>query len=266
MAGLEYIYEPLAYWKFPEPANREAAGNDPRPHLYLRRGEGTQWEAYLRRALQGGVRNGWTVRTNEGARRKVVKTIRANLMIDWLMGEMRFLPVYVTRNPLAVISSQLDCEMESSVRRLETYFFRRSLYEDHLGPFEDLIRAADAGGGREKYIEFLAVLWCVLTLVPWRQGLFERMLIVGYEELFRNPEAVLSRLESGLHLRFDRRTRDRVRERSELDLAETRGRGYNPLEAWRSRLSGAEAERIVSIVRRFGLEGFLDTGAAAAQG
>ncbi|HEU4848388.1 MAG TPA: hypothetical protein VFT03_09325 [Rubrobacteraceae bacterium] len=78
---------------------------------YLRSGD--RREEYLgpaRTILTGGLRSLWTDRFNEKlvARRRLIKDIRANLLLGWMRANFPGMPiVLLLRHPCAVVASQL---------------------------------------------------------------------------------------------------------------------------------------------------------------
>lgn len=179
------------------------------PHHYLRAGQKTPYDHFFTKALRGEYKNEETVRANPGAKRKVIKVIRMNLMIPWILERVNVQPVYLMRDPMATIASQVSCDFETTVPRLTSYFYQDELFEDHLEPFRDLIEQADSSKGRTSYIEYLTILWCVQTYVARRQGVFDTVHTIRYRMLLLQPYKLLWDIANRFSLDFNFEALDR---------------------------------------------------------
>jgi hypothetical protein len=216
-----------------------------RRRQYLRSGD--RREEYLgpaRTALTGGIRSLWTDRFNNKlvARRRLIKDIRANLLLGWIHENFPGMPIILLlRHPCAVVASQLALGWQEVL--LET-MEQEELVEDFLLPVEAEIRAA-----RDPFERHL-FSWCIENYVPLRQFGPGEIHLVFYESFLVHPEHELRRLFSFLGEDFDERAYRALRRPSPLS--------HNPLipsvDGWRRFVTGRQLERAVEILGLFDLD------------
>ena len=217
----------------------------------------TAWprgRAYAGRALAGRVRTPWTlgfVGPRQVARRQrwIVKCVRANMFLPWLADAFDLrAAVLLVRHPCAVIASQM----------------RQGWVLEHPpicpGFGEAWPEAAKLLDGLNRPEQYMAALWAMRHLVPL-QALGEPWLhVVSYEHLVSGGRAAVADLaaELGLDLDAKKLLIDRP---SQMARGRPMGAGRSgPLCAWQRDLSGAVIDRILDVVRAFGLN-FYDRGA-----
>ncbi len=230
--GMQAIFEPL-HPHLPQ------ARRLPLP-LYLRPDQEDEGvHAFFQAVLAGRVRNWWTdyERQHLFAWRWVVKLIRANLMLGWLDQHFACPIVLIVRHPCAVVNSRLSRGWLTPTDRLLRH---PSLLEDHLAPYVSLIRSAQ--GDLEKH----AVLWAVETLVAWRQLEGRDWIVLSYERLRARPWEGVQTLYQRLGLAFNAGVERRLARHIDL--------GSRAYLRWQEELSGADQERILRIVRGFGID------------
>ena len=133
--GYRYVFEPF---------NPRVVGpfRHFRTKQYLRPDD--RREEYLepaRLALTGGLRDPWTDRFNRRivARRRLIKDIRANLLLGWMRANFPGMPIIILlRHPCAVVASRLALGWRDN---LSETMEQRELVEDFLLPMEAEIRA-----------------------------------------------------------------------------------------------------------------------------
>ncbi|HET6688181.1 MAG TPA: sulfotransferase [Rubrobacter sp.] len=216
-----------------------------RRRQYLRPGD--RREEYLgpaRTALTGGIRSLWTDRFNNKlvARRRLIKDIRANLLLGWIYENFPGMPIILLlRHPCAVVTSQLALGWQEVL--LET-MEQEELVEDFLLPVEAEIRAA-----RDPFERHL-FSWCIENYVPLRQFGPGEIHLVFYESFLVDPEHELRRLFSFLGEDFDERAYRALRRPSPLS--------HNPqvpsVDGWRRFVTGRQLERAVEILGFFDLD------------
>ncbi len=212
---------------------------------YLRPGD--RREEFLepaRKAVTGQLRTGWTDRGGAlVARRRLVKDIRANLLLGWLAENFPGMPiVLLMRHPCAVVSSRLALGWRDN---LDETIAQRDLVEDHLMPVEGRIRAA-----RDPFERHL-FLWCIDNHVPLRQFQPGAVHLCFYENLVRDPEPELRRLFAFVGRDFDGAVLGKLARPSPTSRREDRP----SLEGWRSRMGGERMARTEEILGLFGLDG-----------
>lgn len=247
-AGLELIFEPL--WKQEVP---EVAEWKPFP-LFYKRGDDFPWHETFSRIMSGEVRNEWIIRQNPGAERKVVKFIRANLMIDWILENYPVHPAFIIRNPLSVVASMQEQEWyvpEKWVRSL----LRAPRFAEPF--FADLPGVVELAQRELSEVEAKTAFWCIQNVVPKRLGSFRRVHMVIYEELCEDPEGLMAELAPKIDLPMTDEVCAQLHRRSFMAGKRDGEAGYDPITAWNSVLDTAEADAVEDIVDRFQLTEYL---------
>ena len=210
-------------------------------------------EEYLepaRRVLTGGLKNSWTDRFNRKfvARRRLIKDIRANLLLGWMHANFPEMPiVLLLRHPCAVAASRLALGWRDNL--LGT-MEQEELVEDFLGPVEAEIRAARDGFERHVF------LWCIENYVPLRQFGPGEIHLAFYENFLARPEDEVRSLFAFLGESFDGRVYRALRRPSPLSR-----KGESPsVDAWCRSVSDSQLERAVEILALFGLDGVYGAG------
>ena len=224
-----------------------------RSKQYLRPGDRREeFLAPARRVLSGEARSGWTDRGGALlARRRLVKDVRANLLLGWMAENFPGMPiVLLLRHPVAVVSSRLALGWGDN---LSETMGQEELVEDHLLPMEGEILAA-----RDPFERHL-FLWCIDNYVPLRQFPPGGLHLCFYEDLLLDPEPELRRLFASLGRDFDARVLQRLGRPSP-----TSRRGApreDPIGGWRRGVTGRRLERAVEILSLFGLDRVYGEGA-----
>jgi hypothetical protein len=205
-----------------------------------------------RLALTGRLRDRWTDRFNGRivARRRLIKDIRANLLLGWMRANFPGMPIILLlRHPCAVVASRLALGWKD---HLSETMEQRELVEDFLFPMEAEIRAAK--GDFERHL----FLWCIDNYVPLKQFRPQEVHLTFYENLLARPEAELQSLFASLGEDFDERVYRRLRRPSPLSRKNTPSPS---LEGWRTRVSANQLERTIEILGLFGLDHLYGEGA-----
>lgn len=246
-AGLELIFEPLNEKEVPEATEFRR-----RVRLLDATDTSADWDDLFTRALQGELRNAWTLRAGTHGERKVVKLIRANLIIEWMMSRFELLPVFIIRNPLAVVDSLRTEDWGIPETWVHWIVSDARLRRRLLPPLDDILDHTLST------TEISALYWCIQNVVPLRQGLLSSIPLVRFEELCSNPDGVMASLAPRIGIEVT----DPVRaayERWSVMKGKRAGRaGYDPTSAWRSSLSPSEVDVVARIVSRFGLQQYLE--------
>ncbi len=188
--------------------------------------------------LSGNARSRWFDRFNRKAlaRRRLVKDIRANLLLGWMRRHFPEMPmILLLRHPCAVADSRLRLGWQDN---LDEVMSQEQLVEDYLKPFEaDILAAKDP-------FERSVFLWCVENYVPLRQLGREGLHVVFYERLLAEPEEELASLFGLLGEKGDGRLARKIRAGSEVRRA----------SAWRERVGEARQRRATEIMGLFGMD------------
>ena len=211
-------------------------------------------EEYLgpaREILAGRIRDPWTDRFNTRlvARRRLIKDIRANLLLGWMRANFPEVPVVLLlRHPCAVAASRLALGWKDNL--WET-MDQEDLVEDFLLPMEAGIRASRDAFERHVFS------WCIENYVPLRQFGPGEIHLAFYENFLSCPEDEIRRLFAFLREDFDGRVRRALRRPSPLSR-----KGESPsMEAWRCHVTDAQLERSAEILGLFGLDRVYGEGA-----
>ena len=236
--GYRFIFEPFHPGKV-------RICKDFRRKQYLRPDD--RREEYLGPAetiLTGGLRNFWTDRFNKKlvARRRLIKDIRANLLLSWMRANFPGMPmILLLRHPCAVVASRLTLGWRDN---LAETMEQGELVEDFLLPMEAEIRAARDGFERHVF------LWCIENYVPLRQFGPGEIHLAFYENFLTHPEDEVRRLFAFLSEGFDARVYRTLRHPSPLG----RRNEDSSVDAWRRSVTGSQLERAVEILALFGLD------------
>jgi hypothetical protein len=219
---------------------------------YLRPGD--RREEYLepaRKVLTGGIRSSWTDRFNRKfvARRRLIKDIRANLLLGWMRENFPGMPiVLLLRHPCAIAASRVALGWRDS---LPETMEQKELVEDFLSPVEAEIRAARNAFERHVFS------WCIDNYVPLRQFAPGEIHLAFYENFVVYPEDEIRRLFTYLGEDLDGRVYRALRRPSPL----SRNGGSPSVDTWRLSVSGSQLERAVEILGLFGHDRLYGEGA-----
>jgi Sulfotransferase family len=243
--GYHYVFEPF------NPARVGAFGHF-RSKQYLRPDDTR--EEFLKPAslaLTGALKSSWTDRFNRAlvARRRLIKDIRANLLLGWMRANFPGMPiVLLLRHPCAVVASRLALGWKDN---LSETMEQQDLVEDFLLPMETEIHAA-----RDAFERHL-ILWCIDNYVPLRQFAPGEIHLTFYENLLINPEAELQSLFTFLGEDLDDRTCDRLDRPSPLSRKDA---PIPSVDGWRVRVDACQLQRVGEILALFGLDGVYGEG------
>ena len=214
-------------------------------------------EEYLepaRKVLTGALRSRWTDRFHRRfvARRRLIKDIRANLLLGWMRANFPGMPIILLlRHPCAVVASRLALRWKDN---LSETMGQEELVEDFLRPMEPEIR-----GARDAFERHL-FLWCIENYVPLRQFAPGEIHLAFYENFLARPEDEISRLFSFLGREFDERVYETLNRPSPLSRKGD-GRGVPSVDSWRRRVTDAQLGRTVEVLGLFGLDRVYGEGA-----
>lgn len=202
-----------------------------------------------RRILAGRVRNAWVDTDNRGFlfRRRLIKAIRANLMLAWLadlVPPMRV--VLIVRHPLAVAASWLRLGWEADA--LESLASCRALLDD----FPVIADAAREVNLRDPLLG-LVFQWGVFHLVPLRQAPPDRVLVLRYEDLVSAPDEECRRLFRYLGRAYEAESVGHsLSKPSRTEHGGTEGRDRR-LHGWHDAFDASQLKAVESLLSRLGL-------------
>jgi hypothetical protein len=181
-------------------------------------------------------------------RQRLVKAVRANLMLGWLRKEFPQVPtVLMVRHPCAVVASRLETTWNPK-DDLESIFGQTGLISDFSLARADLLKR------NRRAEELHALVWCLQHLVPLTQVAPGEIHLLFYEDLCQHPEIEVPKLFAALNRSFDDSIY-RFLERPSRMTSSKRLRS-TPLEravGWKDKLSADQQRRIQNVVNHFGL-------------
>ena len=237
--GYRYVFEPFN-------PRRVGALEHFRSKQYLRPDDArAEFLEPARLVLTGALGDPWTDRFNRTfvARRRLIKDIRANLLLGWMRANFPGMPiVLLLRHPCAVAASRLALGWRDNL--LET-MEQEELVEDFLLPMEADIRAAQDDFERHLF------LWCMDNYVPLQQFGRGEIHLTFYENLLESPEEELRNLFDFLGEDLDDRVYRKLAHPSPLSRKDA---PVPPVDGWRRRVSARRLERTGEILNLFGLD------------
>jgi hypothetical protein len=218
---------------------------------YMRPGEGDPaLRDFCRKVFTGAIRDRWIDRGVSVLRPqyRLVKEIRANLMLRWISGEFPALPiVFIIRHPCAVVASRMKLGWATD-GDIAPLLAQPRLVEDHLADKMHVIERARTA--EEKH----AVVWSVSNLVPMRQFQADALTRVFYERLCADPAAEVGRIFGRLGQSYAGSilgTLDRP------SMMAARGSavvtGDDRLTSWKKELAPRQVQSVLDVVEAFGL-------------
>ena len=207
-------------------------------------------EVFFERLLRGKVCNWWTTSAMKVSRtirpqRWVVKFVRANLLLGWLTSYFPIrLPALLVRHPCATIASRL-------VRGWSPMIHKPSAQKFFLAhPDLKLIteRLTDP-------VEYLAALWCIETYAPLALPQPYPFHLMCYESLVRDVRQQLEMLCNHWNLEMSDKMIEQLHRPSHTTKKKVDSlRRGDSLIQWRKELSDGDVQRILRVVRAFGLD------------
>ncbi len=246
------LFEPLQTKKVPEAA---AAGFPIRDALQPGEGSATQ-KAFMHRALQGRVVNWWTCSINPVHRTIrpqiwIVKEISNNHLLEWIAGTFAVRRgVLIVRHPCATIASRMAQGWTHKDARLRVKHQATRRRFPHLDRFCRNL---------EDPFERMAARWCLQNYVPL--SLHPRPFhVLAYESLaIRGVTDLVPMLADwGLDVPA---ALDRSLGRASATTkasAMTGAQHRQSIDQWKRRLTPAQIEGILRVVRNFGMDFYTD--------
>jgi Sulfotransferase family len=203
--------------------------------------------------LAGRERSRWSERFNKRliATRRIIKDIKANLILKWLSVNFPGMPIiFILRHPCAVVASRKSLTWDVHWDLVTSQLLRQpELLDDFMRPFLSLFQRA------ETYVEKQVLLWCLDNYVPLKQFTPDQIHVVFYENLIAHPQEEIPRLFAFLTKPLDDSIYAAMRTPSLLsDWSSPVLHGASRTNAWRTRLSASDFGRAMRILRVFGLD------------
>jgi hypothetical protein len=226
-------YSRYEYFQYMRPEGRDAA-----------------LEQYCRAVFSGSIRDPWIDREVDvlRPRYRVVKDIRANLMLKWLHRQFPEVPVLLLiRHPCAVVASRMKLGWATDTD-IASFTNQAHLVRDFLAERMHAIEAAHTEEAKH------AVIWCVSNLVPLVQFSGTGLMVVHYENLCARPQAEFARVFACLGADYCDSAFDRLAAPSMTSRpGSVVVTGGDRLAHWSKALSNQQVRNVLEVVERFGL-------------
>jgi hypothetical protein len=253
-AGYELNFEAMGSMNF---ADDYQTKQDPiPPFYYIKKGEKNPYKPYMDMVMNAEIRDNFVLRPKRqnyiGSKKKVVKLIRANLMIDWMQENYDFYGILLVRSPHATINSQIKYHMNEGVKNIEEFY-----PDTLLNNFTTIQRNVMKKVKSRK--DILAVNWCIQNSIPLKNADKKDFTIIKYEDLLENPKKVIKNLSKKAGFDFTKEVKEQFYRKSFTSRKETKKiTDYNPRTSWRKNFTQEETDSVVEIVKAFNLEEYLD--------
>lgn len=191
----------------------------------------------------------------------IVKDIFANLFSYWMSRHFPQIKVILLiRNPFAVALSKYKLIKWFWPSEPLDLWNQRSLQEDFLMPYEDLIKKTSREGD---FIAKQLLIWSIINYVPLRQFTPGSILPVFYESVYNDPIRELSTIyryidpdNNHQHTMPGHRAINRLS--SVAGIHSTLTHNKSPLTAWKNELMPAQIDNGLTILSHFGLAELYD--------
>lgn len=244
--GIAGIFEPFHPILVPEAGKRGL--DDGR---FIMPGTSFEHEDFVRRVLEGRVRNDFTLgrlRPLRALRPRhlLVKFVRANALLPWIVEAFPLPPaVFLIRHPCAVVASLIRLGGDWVEPKLPPF-------PAHLKSLEPFVQSLDTPEER------CAAVWALENRVALGMIRPARVRIVSYERLYSAGPKELEPILSAWNLPTPKKQSVRFRHPSTTTqpCMYEKIRSGQGLGAWRDELGTARTERVLAVVRRFGFNAY----------
>lgn len=185
----------------------------------------------------------------------VIKFIRANRLLGWMVNEFDVKSMFILRHPCAVISSQLNFAWKevywgSRWKEFTQNNLKEKVYYSRLMKLFDTVSYPE---------EILALDWIFTTLLPLRGLNDNRILVISYEEILNDPSSSLSKVMSFFSVKDFRFNSNMVtRPSSTYKKSERDPIQSFRVDGWKNRLETDQIKRIMDICNLFELDFYND--------
>jgi len=211
-------------------------------------------KGYMKNVLEGKVLNPWTlsranVDTILNTTTWIVKFVRANMLLGWLVRQFPIMPpLVIIRHPCAVIASQLRKGSWSHVTAPAECpeFFAMFPQFSHI---RDRVRHLD---------EILAVQWCMEYFTILNKPAPHPWLLVSYENLVQDPEKGFSSIFSHFNQSLPSEGNRIIHKDSSTTV---KNKNFDPgsrLSGWKNYLNKDQVARIFRVINEFGIDLYTD--------
>jgi len=210
------------------------------------------WRPFLERALTGRVRGYWTDRLDSTRKptRFLVKLIRANMMLGYLIDEFSPRVLFVQRHPCATVASRLARGWHAEPAAL---LEQEAIRDGILSPWIDTVAAESDPLARH------AIWWAVENALALEDLATRPHLALTFEDLLMRPHEEVARVFSFLELPLPSSVQAALDRPSSLSRQE---RSYASasarLNAWKNDLDSEQQRVIIGWAERLGISRYDD--------
>ncbi|MBT8194839.1 MAG: hypothetical protein HKO56_00780 [Bacteroidia bacterium] len=175
----------------------------------------------------------------------VLKFTRLNLLVKWVVNQFDIpKPVYIVRNPYAVVASQLNHPAWSGYKlNLNTNWFQN--YFDEYQPQIDEANSK---------VKLLALEWSIQNKNLLDGRLNEKVHVIYFEDLMQNPRKCLEEIQNVWNIRLHETTYHNLNKPSGStpgsDQFETDEDKQHHLSKWKNVLTNEEINDISNILKK----------------
>lgn len=180
----------------------------------------------------------------------VIKFCRVQRLLPWITERFDVPIILLIRNPLAVVASQMASPLWDYERIVSS---PPAGFPELREAFPQLMDYACSLTHAE---EIMASVWAFDYLIPFSQwDKLDGTRLVAYEDLVQHPGRTLRKVINHFGLPSNESHEEFFRQPSaSTEPGSNVLQGNNPLTTWRQRLTAEEVDRILAVVRRFGLD------------
>jgi hypothetical protein len=214
------------------------------------------WKAirYTKAAYVQASRRWWHNRRFAG-RPRIIKFIRANLMLEWLIREYGLKSALIVRHPCAVLSSVLrrsgpEWGAAAMTQLLNRYLGQPNLVEDRLLEVEDRLKSL------RSVSEIHAAIWCIENGKLLADDNPNGVVLAHYEDLITNTSSWQS-LVDGLRLSVTPTDEALLRPSQQARYGMgSRASAEVQISSWQSQLTEKQKQEVRSVLDLFGVRAY----------
>ena len=163
--------------------------------------------------------------------------------------------ILLVRNPFAVALSKYKKKNWVWVTDPFGLYNQDELRNDYLLQHEGLFRYV---GKRDDFILNQVLIWSIIHYIPFHQFNSDEILVLFYEEIFKDPQQAMSKLSKFIGKQFDQIPEEIITRPSKV-VGTNFLKGRSPIDSWMSDLPKTSIDRGRAILHEFGLDNIYDS-------
>lgn len=262
LPGYSLIWEPLSWGNNPE--SRQYGFY---PDTYMPSGaDDVVKREYLHQVLTGArlsanlIGNHFHLSRLIDCKGFVVKFVRGNLLLYWILEQFPVQAVLLVRHPCAVVSSQLQWSWEDVKDGRWKTAVKQGIWQFPPSLSANYPHLLEIYQTIETVEECMAFDWALQTYIPLSQSRPHPWYLTTYERLVRERTQEVDRIFDYLERPVPQEAHKRLNMPSVTVHPNSHfAQKGDPLAGWQSRLSARQIKEILDIVQRVGID-FYDDG------